>query len=473
MAPSRTMKHVGNVLSRLARAYGTPCFVYFAADIDHRLDQLSRAFGGRFEISYAVKSNPNQAILKHLAGRIPLLDISSAGELDRALAAGWDGSRVSFTGPAKRAVELAAAVENRIGAVVVESMTEARLLDEAVRSYVTRPPASTEPPAPGKERAQRQPVLIRISPAKMPRGFGIGMAGKPVQFGIDEEDLDPAVEAIRELTHLDLRGFHIYSGTQCLDAEAIIQNYANFVAVFRGVCENHDIEPETLIFGSGLGIPYHAGDEPLDLATVARGTNPVLDELKSLERFSNTRFVLELGRHLVGEAGYYVTGVVNIKLSRGTKIAICDGGMNHHLGACGHLGSIIHRNYPMFRAGSAREDEGAAAAPQAAGASPPLASDGNETYNLVGPLCTSIDTLGMSVELPRLEIGDLVAVGCSGAYGPSASPIDFISHPPAKELFVVEHDGEMLVEDITERAPISLDRPARSVATLYAEEPPR
>jgi diaminopimelate decarboxylase len=122
-----------------------------------------------------------------------------------------------------------------------------------------------------------------------------------------------------------------------------------------------------------------------------------------------------MGRYLVGEAGVYLTRVTRIKRSRGSDIAICDGGMNHHLGACGHLGSVIHRNYRIFRVGG---EPGEATRP----------------YELVGPLCTSIDTLGHGVELPELREGDLLGVRCSGAYGLTASPVHFIRHAPAREL---------------------------------------
>jgi diaminopimelate decarboxylase len=213
----------------------------------------------------------------------------------------------------------------------------------------------------------------------------------------------------------------VYSGTQCLNADAIVENYATFIDIFTRVCAAHGIRPEILVFGSGLGIPYYETDTPLDLATVGAGTVRLLGERLADPAFAATRLVLEIGRHLVGEGGIYLTRIVRTKRSRGVDIGICDGGMNHHLGAAGHLGSVVPRNYRMFKVVTEA-------------ASPP-----ERSYNLVGPLCTTIDTLARNVKLGELAAGDLIGIHCSGAYGLSASPIHFISHPPPREVLV---DGE-------------------------------
>ena len=167
----------------------------------------------------------------------------------------------------------------------------------------------------------------------------------------------------------------------------------------------------------------------MDLLAVAEMTNPALDILKSDPIFSATKLVLESGRYLVGEAGIYVTRVIRKKVSHGTAICICDGGMNHHLAAAGHLGSLLQRNYQMFKI---TEDSG----------------QGEEhEYDLVGPLCTTIDTLGRKVRFNGLAAGDLIGIASSGAYGVTASPIHFISHAPPKEIIVETRDGELVMED--------------------------
>src|SRR5262249_18902558 len=152
---------------------------------------------------------------------------------------------------------------------ILESVREARLLSEA---------------AGRAGRSQR--VLVRVAPKKVPKGFGVNMAGKPCQFGIDEEDLDPALDEIKALPHLRLSGFHIYSGTQCLKPDALVENYEIFLDIFQRFAASHEVTPEKLILGSGIGIPYHDGDKSVDLAPVAERVNPLLDALKGQPRFA-------------------------------------------------------------------------------------------------------------------------------------------------------------------------------------------
>ncbi|OQW94030.1 MAG: decarboxylase [Beggiatoa sp. IS2] len=411
---------VNELLLQITRDFGTPCFVYFFDKVVERVGYLRQSFDQHFYISYAVKSNPNPEILRGLQGQVNLLDVSSGGELLRAIKQGWAPELLSFTGPGKRDSELRMAVSQKIGEVIVESVNEAERLNAiAAQAGVT------------------QGILVRIAPKKLPRGFGVNMSGKPTQFGIDEEEINQAVTLIKQLPHLDLQGFHIYSGTQCLRPESIVENYQIFIDIFRYVCETHNVNPKKLIFGSGLGIPYHEGDQPLDLTAVATRINPVLEAFQQESRFSQTQFILELGRYLIGEAGFYLTRVINKKLSRGTEICVCDGGMNHHLGACGHLGSVIHRNYQMFKV--TQEEEAV-----------------TQTYNLVGPLCTSIDTLGHNVKLPALDVGDVIAIRCSGAYGLTASPVYFISHEPPKEILVKTVKEVLSIQDISQLSVRSL-----------------
>lgn len=401
-------------LKEIADLYPTPSFVYFMDDAAQRIAAIRTAFGGLLGISYAMKCNPNAAILEWMRGRVDTLDISSGGELAKGIAAGWEPERISFTGPAKRPIDLQESVHHSIGEVILESVNEARELDRHAGAA-----------------GRRQRVLIRVAPRRVPRGFGVNMAGKPCQFGIDEEDLDAAIREVRALRHLHLVGFHIYSGTQCLKPDAIVENYEIFLDIFRTACDEHDIVPDKLVLGSGIGIPYHDGDQTVDINAVAAGILPTLEAFKNTDRFAQSQLLLETGRYLIGEAGYYLVRVVNRKESRGTHICVCDGGMNHHLGACGHLGMVLHRPYRIYKVASARPDTDV------------------EPFDLYGPLCTSIDHLGRNVKLPGLDTGDVIAVACSGAYGATASPINFISHDPPAEIMVETNRGQTSVREIS------------------------
>ncbi len=387
------------LLARAAEEFGTPAYVFLGDRIDTRIGDLRAAFGGRFTLSYAAKSNPNPALLGFLEPRVENLDISSIGEMRLGLKAGWTPQRMSFTGPAKRDAELEEAILGGVGELIVESVDEAVRADRIARA-----------------NDRRQRIMVRIGPDRVPKGFGDQMAGRPSPFGIDYEQIHSALPEILGLANLELIGLHIYSGTQSLVPGAICENYRNFMAIFREVCARYELSPEKLVFGAGLGVPYFENDRPLDLAEVAAGIADELDALRAEDRFNATELVLELGRYLVGEAGYYVTRVTTVKESRGARFGLCDGGMNHHLPASGNFGMVIHRNYRMHKVGGGE----------------PVGK-----INLSGPLCTPLDKIGVGVNLPEIAAGDLIAVHCSGAYGMTASPVLFISHPMPKEILAV------------------------------------
>ena len=386
------------VLTQAADRFGTPAYVYFADRIAARAAQLDTDFGRWFRISYAVKTNPNLALLGWLRTKVPYLDVSSIGEVRRALAAGWKAADLSFTGPAKRDAELAEALAVGLGDIVLESLDEALVLNGLAR-----------------DAGKTARVLVRLSPDRVPKGFGDHMAGRPSPFGIDVEEAEAILPQIAALPNLQLDGFHIYSGTQSLKPEAVVENWQIFIAQFRRFCTLIGLVPKRLVFGSGLGIPHHAGDPALDTAAIAAAIAADLDALKAEPSFAKTELVLELGRHLVGEAGVFVTRVLRVKASRGSKVVLCDGGMNAHLAATGQFGMVLRRNYLMHRVGG---------------------GEPGEKVDIHGPLCTSIDRLASAALMPPLVSGDLVAIYPSGAYGPTASPRGFISHPEPRELMV-------------------------------------
>lgn len=396
------------MLQDAADRFGTPVYVYSTDRIAERAERLVRDFGRWFRLSYAVKTNPNTALLGWIKGTVPLLDVSSIGEVRRALTAGWDAANLSFTGPAKRREELAEALASGVGDIVLESLEEAIALNELAASAGTT-----------------AKVLVRLSPDRVPKGFGDHMAGRPSPFGIDVEEAESVVPKIAALPNLLLAGFHIYSGTQSLKPDAVVENWQIFITQFRHFCGLIDLVPERLIFGSGLGIPHHAGDQALDTSAIAAAIAPDLETLKAEPRFAGTDLVLELGRHLVGEAGVFVTRVLRVKPSRGAKVVLCDGGMNAHLAATGQFGMVLRRNYLLHRVGG---------------------GEITEKVDIHGPLCTSIDRLATGAELPALSEGDLIAIHPSGAYGPTASPRGFISHPVPREVLV--EGGQM--SDVTE-----------------------
>ena len=391
------------------RQFGTPLYVYDLDLVRERIDFLKDLFGQRFGISFAVKANPNIALLSAIRDDVATLDASSFAEVERSLAAGVEAARITFSGPAKRQDEIRRAVTLGIGELVVESLSEAK---EAANVAVGL----------GVE----QQVLLRVNPMNVPRHFGASMAGRPSQFGIDEEDLSSAINTIMDLDGLNLIGFHIYSGTNSLNAEAIADNFEIFIGVFRDAVAVSGQAPKKLIFGSGFGVPYHHNEKPLDTDDLAKRINPIIDEFLADEIFSKSELVLEMGRWIIGPAGWLLTSVVNEKDSRGVQFRMCDAGFNNHLAACGMMGSVIRRNWGFE---NISDPDG------------PL-----REYTLTGPLCTTIDTLATKIELPELAIGDVLSIENSGAYGLTASPTRFISHPEPREAVLL--DGKLV--DATE-----------------------
>ncbi|MBX7080415.1 MAG: alanine racemase [Nannocystaceae bacterium] len=383
-------------LADIAREHGTPCFVYLVPEIDARIAAIAAALPGVFSVSYAMKANPNPALLRALARRVPRVDVSSGGELTRALECGFAPAAISFTGPAKSDAELALALGHGVE-VVLESRSEARRLSALAHA-----------------RAQTAAVLVRIAPTHVPAGFGDTMAGRPTAFGIDEDEIDDALREIAALPNLVLEGLHAYSGTQCLRADAIAENWGVYAECFRALASRHGLRPRRLVFGSGLGIAHHDGQQTVAVAEVATRARAALDGLRNDPHCGAAELVLETGRYLVGEAGVYLTRVVTRKRSRGSEVAICDGGMNHHLAAAGHLGMVVRRPYRLRKLG-ARGDE-----PRG-------------KLLVCGPLCTSLDGFARDLELPALHEGDVLAVVPSGAYALTSSPLGFISHPPPAE----------------------------------------
>jgi len=392
----------------LAERYGTPAFIYDKAVIDRKVRALRQALPSRFSISYSVKANPNLSVVRHLLSHGCGLEIASAGEFHLALQAGCDARNVLFAGPGKSPAELELVLSKGIGEIHLESLVEARRVSEISRRL-----------------GIRANVAIRVNPAAEAEGGAMRMGGRPAPFGVDEEILDGMVDAILAESVLLFRGIHVFAGTQILEADTLVGQYRHGLAIARRAAHKVGAPLHTLDFGGGLGIPYFAHEKELDLDKVHTGLTALFAETESDPDFSGTHFLVEPGRFLVGESGVYLARINDIKVSRGKKFLVLDGGMNHHLAASGNLGQTIKRNYPVAIANK-------------------LNSAAEEAVDVVGPLCTPLDTVARNVILPRAEIGDLLAIFQSGAYGRSASPLGFLSHPAPAEILAGAGSDELI-----------------------------
>jgi diaminopimelate decarboxylase len=240
------------------------------------------------------------------------------------------------------------------------------------------------------------------------------MSGGAKPFGVDAEQVPEMLNRLGELP-LQFVGFHIFSGSQNLSAEALFEAQEKTIDLAIELALAAPAPVTKLNIGGGFGIPYFPGDRRLDIAAVGEGLKTLLPRAKAA--LPEAEVVIELGRYLVGEAGIYVARVVDRKASRGEVFLITDGGLHHHLAASGNFGQVIRKNYPVAIGNKMLEKE-------------------VEEASVVGCLCTPLDILGNKVLLPRAEPGDLVVVFQSGAYGLTASPTAFLSHPAPAEVLV-------------------------------------
>ncbi|MCB2100915.1 MAG: pyridoxal-dependent decarboxylase, exosortase A system-associated [Rhodobacterales bacterium] len=387
----------GLPVERLAARVGrTPFYAYDRALVSRRVGELRTHLPEGVHVNYAVKANPMPALAQHLAGLVDGFDVASGGELKMVLDTPMPAGRISFAGPGKTDAELEQAVAAGV-TLHVESVTEARRLAAA------------------GQRLGLQPVAaVRVNPDFELKGFGMRMGGGAQQFGIDAEEV-PAVLGEMQGLGIDVVGFHIFTGSQNLKAQVLVDAQAAIIDLALRLADGVTGGLRHVNIGGGFGIPYFSSDPRLDLAVVGESLQGPVDKVRAAH--PGAEVIVELGRYLVGESGYYVTRVVDRKVSRGQVYLVTDGGLNHHLTASGNLGQVIRRNFPVVIGNRL----GAAATGPA---------------SVVGPLCTPLDLLADKMDLPDAQVGDLVVILQSGAYGPSASPAGFLGHPPAVEVLV-------------------------------------
>ncbi len=374
----------------------TPFYVYDRAAITARVAELRAALPSLVKLHYAIKANPMPAVVAHMKPLVDGFDVASHREMLVALDSGMQASEISFAGPAKREPELRAAIAAGI-CINCESETELERIE--VQS----------------EQLGIQPrVALRVNPAFELKGSGMKMAGSPKQFGIDAARIPAAMRRAKE-AGLGFEGLHIYCGSQNLNADSIIEANLRTVELACRLQDETGIALEFINIGGGYGIPYFPGELALGLAKVGEALGRTLDA--NAVGLADTEIVVELGRFLVGEAGYYVTRVTDIKESQGHGFVMVDGGLHHHLANSGNFGQILRKNYPVVIGNK-------------------LGGTAGGTVSVVGPLCTPLDIVADKVQLPSVELGDLIVVLQSGAYGYTASPHLFLSHPVPLELLV-------------------------------------
>jgi diaminopimelate decarboxylase len=390
--------HLGGMpLARLAQRVGaTPFYAYERQALSDRVALLRRHLPQGIELHYAIKANPMPAVVQHMARLVDGIDVASGRELQVALDTPMPPQAISFAGPGKTDAELASAV----AAGILVNLESEQEMERIARIG---------------DRLRIAPrVAIRVNPDFELKSSGMKMSGGPKQFGVDAERVPAMLGRLAQL-ELDFHGFHIFCGSQNLKAAAIQEMHEKTFALAIELAAKAPRPLRVLNIGGGFGVPYFPGDEALDLAAVGEHLGRLLPAVR--QRLGDAAIVIELGRYLVAEAGVYVCRVTERKLSRGEVFLVTDGGMHHHLAASGNFGQVIRKNYPVVIGNRMAQHE-------------------TEIVSVVGPLCTPLDLLAERMEMAKSEAGDLVVVLQSGAYGLTASPTAFLSHPAPLEVLV-------------------------------------
>jgi len=383
----------------VAEAGDTPLFVYDLALIDAKIARFRAAFPD-VNLHYAIKANSYAPLLRHVARQVDGLDIASVGELDFAVEAGADPAAISFAGPGKRDPDLAEAIQ---AAITLNAESEG----EVERALAI-----------AAKLGRRPRLAVRVNPDFEIKGSGMRMGGGAKPFGVDAARVPALAKRILE-SGAEWRGFHIFAGSQALDAQALIDAQAATVALAGALAAEIGAPPPLVNLGGGFGIPHFHGEQPLAVESVAVALAAALAGRPDI--LAETKFAIELGRWLVGEAGVYLTRIVDKKVSHGKTFLVTDGGLQHQLAASGNFGQVVRRNYPAAIAGR-------------------FGAEGTEEVSIVGCLCTPLDRLADDVMLPGAGPGDLVAIFLAGAYGLSASPQAFLAQQPALEMTVNGRD---------------------------------
>lgn len=386
-------------IQRLARASGTPAYLYFLRVVRKRHADLVGCLPRRFDVYYAVKANPHPGLLRQLGSMGIGADVASIGELEAAISQGIPPERVEFSGPGKTESEIAKAIQHGVSSINAESLAE---LDIIARASVR------------EERIAQ--VGIRLNPGVAPTQAGLRMSGA-TQFGIQAAELEQALRFIRSNDRaLRFTGLHVHTGSQILSSEAVAENFRSILELAL-LTEDLGLLPlQKINFGGGWGISYFPHQAPLDLADLSSRLADLFNDSRYAS-LKTARHIVEPGRFLVGESGVYVTTVLYRKPGARREFLIVDGGMHQHYLLAGGMGQVIRRNFeldyfPVFDRPSRH----------------------GSTFDVAGCLCTPQDLLATDV-LAHCDVcpGDHIVFFNSGAYGLTASPLLFLGHRLAAE----------------------------------------
>ena len=385
-----------------------PCFyIYDLNKITSQIGFLQKNMPQNVDLFYSIKANPHDRIIKHINSHsyIKGVEIASLGDLNNALKI-FHPQQVIFTGPGKTPYAIRMAIKKKIGYFVVESYLEALRIQKVAE----------------EEKVKSVNIFIRINiDFKASLTYSASklsstqlMSGLSTKFGIDECNANSLFVAVGKLDRLVVQGIHVMTASEQL-------NYRHLLTYFKHVFQlvkklsNKNLNIQIIDFGGGFGIDYEGKNKELDIILFGKGFNHLIKKYG----FEKRILIFELGKYLVGESGYYVTEIIDIKESRGKKHIITAGGINHNirplLAGIHYSVSVISLHRPKLYSNQI--------------------SVTGEKVDIGGPLSSSLDTFFKDMLITEAHVGDLFVIHHSGAYSLTLSPVNFISHPIPKEYF--------------------------------------
>lgn len=387
-----------STLIKIAHQYGTPVYVYDGDAMRSGVRTLKKALQGQVEVYYSIKANPAIAVcsLIRQAG-VDGAEIASSGELEAAIASGYSVARLLFAGPGKTDEELRQAISVGVGQINAESIHEIRRIQPIA-----------------KDLNKYQRVGVRVNPeSDTSNSARISTSGAGQKFGINESQAISAIREISESSHLNFAGIHTMLGSQIISTETLVNNCKSTISMVTRIAHELNLPIPSVNFGGGLGVPHTKDDDQFDSSDFGRELIQLVNEIKPDQLFRDCRFMIEPGRVLVSKHGIYLAKVIDVKESENLKIAILDGGINHALlpiTANKYQVEVINRK----------------------------PTDCTTPITIGGPLCTSADQWRSQVQLSDVQIGDLIAMYNSGAYGLTASMTKFLSRETPAEVLMID-----------------------------------
>jgi len=398
----KTPQNVEATLRELAANGDTlNCYIYDTTEMRKKIAHLTKIMPAGVEVFYAMKANPHAAFLAAaLAADARGIEIASLGEAEKAVAAGFDASRLIYTGPGKSKEELSWAVENSIRTVHIESLTEAHRLN-----------------AIAEKAGKTQDILLRINADFDIHEAQTTFSGGSKKFGIDEEKLSSMLPQIVALESLNFRGLHVYAASGVLNVADLLKNCELVFGMAKQIEADHpELLCDIIDFGGGFGVDYLETAHDFDPQAYADGLKALIESYG----FQGRTFFLELGRYLAADSGWFCTEILDIKDSRGKKQVICAGGINHF-----RRPAALAINHPLAIVSLEKQKMFDA-----------QESIRSESVYFGGPLCTGADKLANNVYVENADIGDIAVFGLAGAYGLTMSNMEFLSHERPQEIVI-------------------------------------